>query len=112
MAAFAEPKAWKPTRQNRVFVAQTGTNQFTRLFRRSIGYSPYRFVMQRKIERARVLLEKTTLPLAEIALELGFVSQSHFTSVFHKEVRTTPRSYRSAIRRPSAYVAYGSDRQF
>jgi AraC family transcriptional regulator len=76
-----------------------GTHQFTRLFRQSIGCSPYRFVIQRRIERARVLLEKSSLSLAEIALELGFVSQSHFTSVFHREVRTTPLSYRSFFRK-------------
>jgi AraC family transcriptional regulator len=72
-----------------------GTHQFTRHFRQSIGCSPYRFVIQRRIERARLLLEESSLPLAEIALELGFVSQSHFTSVFRRELRTTPQSYRS-----------------
>jgi AraC family transcriptional regulator len=74
-----------------------GTHLFTRHFRQSMGCSPYRFVMQRRIEHARLLLEKSSLPLAEIALELGFVSQSHFTSVFHREVRTTPQSYRSLL---------------
>jgi AraC family transcriptional regulator len=74
-----------------------GPHQFTRLFRHTMGCSPYRFVMLRRIERARFLLEKTRLPLAEIALELGFVSQSHFTSAFHRELQTTPASYRSAF---------------
>ena len=54
-----------------------GTHQFTRLFRQTMGCSPYRFVMLRRVEKARFLLEKTALPLAEIALEVGFVSQSH-----------------------------------
>ena len=75
-----------------------GTHQFTRLFRQTMGSSPYRFVMLRRVERARFLLENTTLPLAEIALELGFVSQSHFTSAFHRETRTTPQAYRAAFR--------------
>jgi AraC family transcriptional regulator len=74
-----------------------GTHQFTRLFRQTMGRSPYRFVMLRRIEKARFLLEKTRLPLVEIALELGFVSQSHFTSAFRREMRTTPASYRSAF---------------
>jgi AraC family transcriptional regulator len=74
-----------------------GTHQFTRLFRQTMGCSPYRFVMLRRVEKACFLLEKTLLPLVEIALELGFVSQSHFTSVFHREMRTTPASYRSAF---------------
>lgn len=75
-----------------------GTHQFTRLFRQTVGSSPYQFVMLRRVEKARFLLEKTSLPLAEIALEVGFVSQSHFTSVFHREMRTTPASYRSSFR--------------
>lgn len=79
-----------------------GTHQFTRHFGQSMGCSPYRFVVQRRIERARFLLEKSSLPLAEIALELGFVSQSHFTSVFRREVRTTPQSYRSFFQKSNS----------
>jgi AraC family transcriptional regulator len=79
-----------------------GTHQFTRLFRQTMGFSPYRYVMQRRIERARVLLEKTSLPLAEIAFALGFVSQSHFTSMFRREVRTTPQSYRSLFKKSNS----------
>jgi AraC family transcriptional regulator len=78
-----------------------GTHQFTRLFRQTMGHSPYRFVMMRRIERARAVLEKTALPLAEIALELGFASQSHFTSAFHREMRTTPATYRSSFQNSS-----------
>jgi AraC family transcriptional regulator len=81
-----------------------GTHQFTRLFRHTMGHSPYRFVMMRRIELSRALLEKTALPLAEIALELGFVSQSHFTSVFHREMRTTPQAYRSFFRKSTRVV--------
>jgi AraC family transcriptional regulator len=81
-----------------------GTHQFTRLFRQTMGCSPYRFVMLKRVERARFLLEKTALPLAEIAFELSFVSQSHFTSVFHREMRTTPQAYRSAFRKSTRIV--------
>jgi AraC family transcriptional regulator len=78
-----------------------GTHQFTRLFRQTMGQSPYRFAMLRRIELARGLLEETALPLAEIALELGFVSQSHFTSAFNREVKTTPAAYRSSFQNAS-----------
>jgi AraC family transcriptional regulator len=80
-----------------------GTHQFTRLFRQTMGCSPYRFVMLRRVEMACLILGKTALPLAEIALELGFVSQSHFTSVFHREMRTTPQAYRTVQRGLNAY---------
>jgi AraC family transcriptional regulator len=81
-----------------------GTHQFTRFFRQTMGCSPYRFVILRRVERARFLLEKTSLPLAEIAFELGFVSQSHFISVFRREVRTTPQAYRSCFRKESRRI--------
>jgi transcriptional regulator GlxA family with amidase domain len=69
-----------------------------------MGCSPYRFVMLRRVERGRFLLEKTALPLAEISLDLGFVSQSHFTSVFHREMRTTPQAYRSFFRKENSRI--------
>ena len=81
-----------------------GTHQFTRFFRQTMGHSPYRFVMMWRIELSRALLEETALPLAEIALELGFVSQSHFSSVFHREMRTTPQAYRSFFRKSTRVV--------
>jgi AraC family transcriptional regulator len=81
-----------------------GTHQFSRLFRQTMGCSPYRFVMLRRVERGRFLLEKTALPLAEISLDLGFVSQSHFTSVFHREMRTTPQAYRSLFRKENSRI--------
>ena len=81
-----------------------GTHQFSRLFRQTMGCSPYRFVMLRRVERGRFLLEKTALPLAEISLDLGFVSQSHFTSAFRREVRTTPQAYRSFFRKENSRI--------
>lgn len=48
--------------------------------------------MMRRIQRARALLEATAHPLAQIAFDLGFVSQNHFTSVFHREMRVTPQA--------------------
>jgi AraC family transcriptional regulator len=80
-----------------------GTHQFTRLFRQTMECSPYRFVSLRRIKRARVLLQETSLPLVQIALELGFVSQSHFTAAFHRAVRATPAAYRAASRRSAIY---------
>jgi AraC family transcriptional regulator len=77
--------------------AGLGTHQFTRVFRQTMSCTPYHFVMQRRIEKARFLLEKTSLPLVDIAFEVGFVSQSHFTSAFRREMNATPASYRSTV---------------
>lgn len=67
---------------------------FARLFRQTVGESPHQFVLQQRIERAQHLLKKTNVPLAHIAIECGFASQSHLTQVFKRHLGLTPRAYR------------------
>jgi AraC-like DNA-binding protein len=66
---------------------------FTRVFREAEGVSPWDFVLARKIRRAEELLGKG-LPLSEVADELGFCDQSHFTRVFKRRTGETPGEYR------------------
>lgn len=67
---------------------------FSRQFKNATHLSPHQFVLNLKIEHAERLLATTDLPIADISLELGFQSQSHFTAVFHKMVGVTPRKFR------------------
>lgn len=67
---------------------------FARAFRRRFGETPHRFVLQRRIDRAKQLLRESETPLVEIALHCGFASQSHFASVFRRQVGVTPGRYR------------------
>jgi AraC family transcriptional regulator len=67
---------------------------FARLFRQTIGESPHQFVLRLRIERAQHLLKETDIPLAHIALECGFASQSHLTQIFKRHLGLTPRAYR------------------
>jgi len=71
---------------------------FSRAFKHSVGIPPHRYVMQRRIEAAAVLIEQTDRPLSEIALEVGFSDQSHFTRMFSRLARQTPREYRHGRR--------------
>src|SRR2546426_3256464 len=57
---------------------------------------PHRFLVQRRIEQARALLEARTLPIAEIARSVGFRTPSHFTTTFRRVIGITPSVYRSA----------------
>ncbi|NOK34851.1 AraC family transcriptional regulator [Corallococcus exercitus] len=63
---------------------------FTRAFRQSMGMTPHAYVQQRRVERARGLLSHTARSLGDIALEVGFSSQSHFTTVFRRVTGLTP----------------------
>jgi len=65
-----------------------------RAFRRYFHVSPSEYVSRRRIWRARELLLTSRLPLAEIAFEVGFSDQSHFTNAFRRETAMTPAAYR------------------
>jgi transcriptional regulator GlxA family with amidase domain len=65
-----------------------------RAFRRYFHVSPSEYVSRCRIWRARDLLVTSRLPLAEIALEVGFSDQSHLTNAFRRETAMTPAAYR------------------
>jgi AraC-like DNA-binding protein len=69
---------------------------FSRSFKLAVGVGPQRYVMQRRIDRAKALMRRTRQPLALIAQEAGFADQSHLTSVFRREIGVTPGQYRAA----------------
>jgi AraC family transcriptional regulator len=70
---------------------------FSRAFKQSTGVSPNVYMTEQRIERAKKLLSETDLPLADIALRIGFASQSHFTTTFRKLVWTTPKAFRERL---------------
>ena len=70
---------------------------FCRLFNDSTGVSPYKYVIQQRIARARNLIKNSKLPLADIAYECGFSSQSQMTQHFRKCVGVTPKVYRNRL---------------
>lgn len=69
---------------------------FLRRFKQSTGFAPHQYVLRQRIERAKLLLGDPKLPITEIALRLGFASQSHFATVFRRIAKVSPGAYRSA----------------
>ncbi len=70
---------------------------FSRSFKEAAGVGPQRYVIQRRVERAKRLMRQTHQPLALIALEAGFADQSHFTIAFRREIGVTPGAFRAAL---------------
>ena len=68
-------------------------------FREKFGVTIGEFVRKLRIEHACDELVKGDLPLAAIALQAGFVDQSHFSKLFKLYVGTTPAKYRKQFRR-------------
>ena len=83
----------------RVVAKEVGMSyfHFSRAFKQSIGMSPTNFIAERRIERAKRLLQETELPISEIALRAGFSSQSHFTTSFRRVAGATPKAFRATI---------------
>jgi AraC family transcriptional regulator len=75
-------------------VAGLSPQHFSTLFKQSTGIAPHRYLISRRIERAKALLTTSTLSLTDIAAACGFSDQSHFTNVFRHMVRCTPRRWR------------------
>jgi AraC family transcriptional regulator len=69
---------------------------FHREFKRSTGLTPHQYIVQLRMERAKALLSDSDMPLAEVAAQVGFADQSHFSSTFRRATSMTPRSYRNA----------------
>ncbi|QPH56236.1 helix-turn-helix transcriptional regulator [Pontivivens ytuae] len=71
--------------------------EFRRTFRSSTGYSPYAFVISRRLDRAQELLHEPERSIAEVAMMTGFSSQSHMTDTFRRVLDITPAEYRRRI---------------
>ena len=71
---------------------------FARMFKQSVGFPPRVYLTRMRIEKACDLLEKTDLPVTEIALEVGYSSNQVLARVFLKHVRVSPSDYRRAVR--------------
>lgn len=69
-------------------------SHFTRSFRLSTGTPPHRWLLGRRVERAKGLLAASDLSLGQIALECGFADQSHFSRVFRRATGGSPGAWR------------------
>jgi AraC family transcriptional regulator len=75
---------------------------FARMFKQSTGQSPHLYVLMQRIKRAKELLADTDTALVDVAAEVGFRTQGHFTGVFHRYAGFTPRGFRLHAREMAA----------
>lgn len=69
-------------------------DHFAKLFKRDFGLSPYQYVLNRRVERAKSLLRGRGLSIAEVAMTCGFSTRAHLSSAFKARVGITPGVYR------------------
>ncbi|MDB5522332.1 MAG: hypothetical protein JWM58_95 [Rhizobium sp.] len=71
---------------------------FARCFHNEMGQTPHRWLMQRRLDRAKEMLAETAASLCEIADACGFSSQSHLTTTLKQSTGMTPHRWRQHFR--------------
>jgi AraC family transcriptional regulator len=75
-------------------VAGISPYYFCREFKKTMGITPYGYIVQQRIDRAKTLLQNTSMSITEIGAQLLFATPSHFTATFRKLVGCTPSVFR------------------
>jgi len=88
-----------PTLEQLAAVAHLSPTYFVSQFKRATGLPPHQYVILRRVEQARQLLQTgTELSLAEVAAHAGFSDQSQFSHHFKRIVGVTPGQFRTRVR--------------
>ena len=72
-------------------------NYLHTVFLREVGVTPFAYVTDKRVRRAKRLIAAGEKSMLEIALETGFCSQSHFNKVFREATGFTPAAYRRRL---------------
>jgi AraC family transcriptional regulator len=78
-------------------VAETSRFHFARLFRECMGVPPHQYLMQQRIEKAKLLLRAPRHNVHEIASATGFTNASHFAKTFRRIVGVSPTGWKAGI---------------
>lgn len=70
----------------------------SRCFNKEIGIGPMAYLSRYRIQQAKRLLEIGTMSITQVALEVGFSSQSYFSRIFQQEAGITPTDYQNGVR--------------
>ena len=77
-------------------IVQLSPRHFFRIFSNTFGTTPHRYILDERVAQAKELITKG-LMLVEIATQLGFANQSHFSGEFRKVTGMTPGQFRRSL---------------
>lgn len=106
-ASTAAARAWALERLHRPLSLHELAHQeamsvrtFTRRFREETGLTPVQWLTQRRLDRARHLLEETDLPVDRVAADAGFGTAASLRQHLHAAIGVSPSAYRTTFRTP------------
>jgi AraC family transcriptional regulator len=76
-------------------VSAMSLHHFARRFKETVGASPHAYVLSRRLDRARGMLQQRNVTLAQVAAACGFSSQAHMTTTFSSAFGVTPGKFRN-----------------
>ena len=79
-------------------IARLSVYHFGRAFKVSTGLTPHQYVLNARVQRAKMLLSESSLAITEIALATGFSTPSQLSATFRRLTGLTPRAFREARR--------------
>ena len=84
----------------RELAAQAGlsVSRLSRLFREAVGMSPSAYLRERRMFRARILIERSNLSVREVMIQVGISDPSHFARDFRNTHGFSPRTLRQQLR--------------
>ncbi|MDR6564352.1 MULTISPECIES: AraC family transcriptional regulator [unclassified Arcicella] len=75
--------------------ANLNVDYFSRIFHQSLGKSPIKYILEKRIERAQYLITTTNKQMSDIALDTGFDNLQYFSRIFKRITGLTPGEYRN-----------------
>lgn len=72
-------------------------NHFIRIFQKTTGETPHRYLLRQRVEKAKALIRKKEMRLIDVAASCGFSSEAQLSRVFRSLLGTTPSEYRRNI---------------
>jgi two-component system response regulator YesN len=89
-----EHMAEEMTREDIASFVNFNPAYLSRLFKKETGMSLFDYILQQRVEKAKVLLVESSLKISEIAEVTGYFNFSHFTKMFKRVTGLTPQEYR------------------
>lgn len=77
-------------------ILHTGQSQLSRLFRHHLNCTVTGYIRQLRVQKSRMLLAQTTLPIKEVAARVGIFDSQYFNKIIRSETGMSPTQFRSS----------------